>query len=151
MERNYEGNAFGSLLKPQSLSATTLYNGAAATVVSGTGLDTLGYDGITIVLNTGAFTGNDTLDVTVVTSATDDSTAAAAIASAVFTQVTTSNHNTVFKGYVKVHAHSRYLWVKTVTAGSGSALASISYAMDRNPKHAEAARVDLAFCVDGSV
>ena len=151
MERNYESNAFGSLLQPQSLSAATLYNGAAATAASGTGLDTTGSDGITIMLNCGTFTGNDTFDASVYASATDDSTAATLVTGATFAQVTTANHQTVYKGYVKAHAYSKYFWLKTVTAGSGSALVSATYAMDRNPKHPALARASLSFCIDGSV
>jgi len=150
MERNYEGNLFGSLIQPQSITGT-LYNGAAATTAAGTGLDTAGYDGITIILNSGTFTGDGALDVTVVTSATDDSTSTAAVASAVFTQITTANHQAMYKGYVKVHAQNRYLWLKSVKGGSGAALISASYAMDRNPKHPELARASLAFVIDQSV
>ena len=150
MERNYEGNQFGVVIQPQ-LIAGTLYNGAAATVATGTGLDTAGYDGITIVLNSGTFTGDGALATSVYAGATDDSTAATLVTGATFTAITTANHKTAYKGYVKVHAQNRYLWVKTVKTGSGDAPVSASYAMDRNPKHPELARASLDFCVDGSV
>lgn len=150
-ERLYEFAKFGSLVEPQNLSAATLYNGVAATVASGYGLDTMGYDGITIFLNTGTFSGDGTLAVSVYAGATDDSTACSLISGAAFESVSTANDQTLYKGYVKVHAQARYLFVKTVKGGTGDALASIEYGMDRGQKHPELANSSLAFDVDGSV
>ncbi len=149
MERNYESNKFGVLIEPQAI-AGTLYNGSAATVASGTGLDTQGYEGITIMLNSGTFTGDGTLNCSAYESETDDSTAASLITGATFDEITTANDRTAFKAYIRVRRQKRYLWLKTVKTGSGDALISASYAME-NSKGPEVASADLEFCVDGSV
>lgn len=97
----------------------TLYNGGA----SGTGgIDTMNYDNINFLLQTGTFIGNETLDAVVIAADTDDDTAASAISGATFVQVTTSNDNTVFEGQIRCADQPRYMWLRTKQTGTGSAV-----------------------------
>lgn len=149
-DRAYENCKFASAIKPQTdiTTAGTTYNGAAA--ASSTYIDILGYDGATIVLDTGTFGGNGTATVTIVTGSTDDPAAATAVTGAAFTAVDTSNDETQYTGYVLTNKYDRYLWVKNVKGGTGNAPVACTVVLDRFQKRPVLARTSLSFCVDAS-
>lgn len=150
--RAYESVDFKSVMAPQTISTvSTLYNGSSGTVA---GIDTLGYDGVTLLINTGTFTGAATVDVQFMTSPTADSTYATAISSASVSSIDSASDDTLYKAYYKCHKGDRYLYVRTVfkqTALAGTAPMSVTAALDRFQKRPILDRSALSFVVDGSV
>jgi len=102
----------------RATDATTLYNGAAATAASGTGLDTRDYDEVVFVINAGTFTGDAQETCAVYHSATDDSTAATLVTGASFTAITTSNDKKLHIGSVICKNDHRYMWLRSVSSMS---------------------------------
>jgi hypothetical protein len=101
-----------AVIAQTSSSAATLYNGVSS---GGTnGLDTREQDELVIVANIGTIATSGTLDLTLVESATNDSSTATAITGAVFTQFTPANDNAQYCGSVKCKNYKRYIWVKSV-------------------------------------
>jgi hypothetical protein len=150
-ERAYEAVAVTTIIEPQ-LATGTAYNGASTT---GTVLDTLGYDGCTIVLSKGTFVGSTKCTVGVYVNATASAAAAEgayAVTGAVFDDVTTSNDDCTELGYVKCFRESRYLHVKTVVSGGNTAPISAIAILDRFQKHPllSSASPALRFNVDAS-
>jgi hypothetical protein len=150
--RLYELADFETLMEPQAISTvSTLYNGSSGTVA---GIDTAGYDGVTLIINTGTFTGAATVDVQFFTSPTADSTYGTAITSASVTAIDSAADDTQYKAYYKCLKGDEYLYVRTVfrqTALAGVAPMSIIAALDRGQKKPDLARSSLQFCIDGSV
>jgi len=130
-----------------SLTGTT-YNGVS---VTGSGIDTQGYDGALIVLNAGTFTNAASALVTVIESATNDYSGATLVTGATFTAITTANDVALHKGFVLTSASKRYIWVKAVLTGDGTAPMSATVLLGRPSAMPEATKTDLVFCVDGSV
>ena len=131
----------------QGTSST--YNGTSS--VSASGIDTMGYDGVVIVLNAGTYTGDGASAITVLECETNDFHSATPIVGAAFTSITTTNHQSIQEGFVLQSKSMRYIWVKIVATGSGaSPLGSIAI-LGRGYKMPITGSADLVFCVDGSV
>ena len=122
MNKAIEELKFQQLMKPTSITASTvLYNGAAATTVGY--LDTQDFDEVIIELNKGTFATNSVVDFTVVNGATTDPSAATAITGATFTQGTPSSHNAVEVMSIRCKDTLRYLWLKSSKTDVGGAAA----------------------------
>ena len=137
---------FGKLiedLKYQSLylasnvtTAATLFN-SVASGVTGSALDTQGYDEVNFYLSAGAFTGDGSLAVSIFENDADLPSGASAISGADFTTVTTSNDETAQIGSVRCDSYERYLWARTVKTGTGSANFAIVAIMGKGGEHPE--------------
>jgi len=150
--RAYEGCAMTTVMSPQTISTmSTLYNGSSGTVA---GLDTQGYDGVTLLINTGTFSTAASVDVTVMESDTADSSTATAITGASLSTISHGGGNDakLYIGYVQAFKQKRYLTVKVrynpnCYAG-GNAPIGIIAIMDRYQKRPLTPRASLDFVVD---
>ena len=101
-------------------TAATLYNGTTG-AVTGESIDTQDYEDINILINAGAFSGDGTLDAILVESDTDLPSGATAVDNAEFTQLTTARDSALYSGSILAEIVKRYVWVRTVKAGTGNA------------------------------
>lgn len=108
------------VLPTLSVTNATLYNGAAATAASGTGLDTLSYDDVNFVLSSGSFGTTANLAVSIYENSVDNGVTATAIPTSSFTAVTTANHQGIQVGSITARDHKRYLWAVSVQTGSAT-------------------------------
>lgn len=139
---------FQTAIEPQApTSAGTYYNGAAAG--SNTFIDTRGYDGLTVRLQAGVFSGDGTVAASLVASNDDDPANAVAITGADFTAITSENDQATQTGHVKCSGQARYHWVRTVKGGTGAALHSAEAILDNGQSLPQSN--SPVFDVDGAV
>ena len=111
----------------ESTTAETLYNGAAST--TNNYFDSQLYDEVVIVLNVGNVMGSASVTAKIKECATDDISSATvatatddgAVASAIFTAISTSTKNAIQVGSLLSKNRKRYLWLETVQSGTGTA------------------------------
>lgn len=96
--------------------ADTRYNDQT-TAASATGIDTLGFDEVQIVLGLNTITAPGTLDVIVMDSSIGTSAVgASAITGAAFDQMALADAPGVFNGRIKTKNTKRYLYVRSIAA-----------------------------------
>ena len=149
-ERTYNVTKLVTATSPSvKIPAATYFNGVAS--ATGTGIDTKGYDGATIYLIAGTFSGDGSCACSIWESATDDASAAALVTGATFVAISTATDETAVKGYVLTSARMRYIWLKTVATGTGDMYLAAVVVLGRPTAMPEKTAADLVFCVDGSV
>jgi hypothetical protein len=120
-----------STLKSSSYSAAS---------TNGTTVDTKGYRHAVVVLNAGTAGAAATADVKLQSSA-DDSTWAD-VSGATFTQITVSNDNDIYVGFVNCEANDRYLRA-VVDCASGTVALGVSIVL-MQPEVGPAGQVNAA-------
>jgi hypothetical protein len=149
-ERTYEVAKFGIALNTETDATGTTY---------GNMIDTLGYDGLTVVLIPGSVPGDSTASFSLVQSAGTNASAATAITGATFSAPVS---NTAQVGFYKCDVNNRYVWVKSVVTTDTLPVAAV-YALGQGHNTPEMVQADaswggltetkpvLAFCADDQV
>jgi len=104
-----------------TITATeTLFNGVASGGLNG--IDNKDGDDLLVIVNAGIFAGDGTLNVEIHDSDTNDSSTSAVVANTAMTEVNDGqNENQQNLAYYRTQGLKRFLWVRTVKAGTGSA------------------------------
>lgn len=92
-----------------------------ATPTDETFVDCFGFEEVLVILSCGTFTSTATMDVIINESAAANGSSPAAVASAVFAQVSTSNDEQCFVGRINMQKRLRYLGAACTFGGSGNA------------------------------
>lgn len=115
-----EGLAYQQIFAAAEKSgAATLFNDAADTVTT-SAIDTQGFDELNIIVNTGTFNGDGTVDLAVFESAANLPSAATAVALATIVQIGSANDEGQFIGSLLSKNRKRFIWLRSVTAGTGT-------------------------------
>jgi hypothetical protein len=150
MERTYEVAKFGIALNAGTDGTGTSY---------GNMIDTLGYDGLTVVLVPGTVPADSTAAFTLVCGSDTTAAHAVAITGATFSAPVS---NTAQVGFYKCDVSNRYVWVKSVVTTDTLPAAAI-YALGQGHNNPEQVQADaswngltetkpvLAFCADDQV
>lgn len=102
-----------------------------STQTPSTGVDTKGYTHALVIVNTGTFTGDETMTLTVEESSEEDGATDtfAAVTSAALAAISTSNDAQVHVGQIYLQPRERYLRTVCTQAGTGNALYGVTFVL----------------------